>query len=108
MLIAQISDTHILVPESDHPAAELRGDCLRRTVADINQQQLDGAPRDESLSVQFGGHETFGLYENDHGQPESTMVAKINADSVIEIEIVGMSLSDMLGIGIGESVTVCW
>ncbi|MDH3550518.1 MAG: metallophosphoesterase, partial [Gammaproteobacteria bacterium] len=41
MIVAQISDTHILVPESDHPAAQLRGDCLRRTVADINQQQPD-------------------------------------------------------------------
>jgi 3',5'-cyclic AMP phosphodiesterase CpdA len=41
LLVAQISDTHILVPESDHPAARLRGDCLRRTVADINQQQPD-------------------------------------------------------------------
>ncbi len=41
MLVAQISDTHILVPESDHPAAELRADCLRRTVADVNQQRPD-------------------------------------------------------------------
>ena len=41
MLVAQISDTHILVPESDHPAALLRGDCLRRTVADINEQAVD-------------------------------------------------------------------
>jgi 3',5'-cyclic AMP phosphodiesterase CpdA len=41
LLVAQISDTHILAPESDHPAAELRADCLRRCVADINQQQPD-------------------------------------------------------------------
>ncbi len=41
MLIAQISDTHILVPEAEHSAAELRGDCLRRTVADINKQHPD-------------------------------------------------------------------
>ena len=41
MLIAQISDTHILVPEAEHPAAELRGDCLRRTVVDINKQHPD-------------------------------------------------------------------
>ena len=41
MLVAQISDTHILVRESDHPAAELRADCLRRTVADINLQNPD-------------------------------------------------------------------
>jgi len=41
LLIAQISDTHILEPESDHPAAQLRGDCLRHTVADVNRQQPD-------------------------------------------------------------------
>ena len=56
MLIAQISDTHILVPESDHPAAELRAECLRRTVADINQQQPD--------VVIFTGDTV------QHGQPE--------------------------------------
>lgn len=56
MLVAQISDTHILVPESDHPAAELRGDCLRRTVADVNQQQPD--------AVIFTGDTV------QHGQPE--------------------------------------
>ena len=41
MLIAQISDTHILSSASDPPAAQLRADCLRRCVADINQQLPD-------------------------------------------------------------------
>ena len=41
MLIAQISDTHILASASDLPAAQLRADCLRRCVADINQQHPD-------------------------------------------------------------------
>jgi len=41
VLVAQISDTHILTSASDNPAAELRADCLRRCVADINQQQPD-------------------------------------------------------------------
>ncbi len=56
MLVAQISDTHILVPESDHPAAELRADCLRRTVVDINRQNPD--------AVIFTGDTV------QHGQPE--------------------------------------
>ena len=56
MLVAQISDTHILVPESDHPAALLRGDCLWRTVADVNRQQPD--------AVIFTGDTV------QHGQPE--------------------------------------
>jgi len=41
VLVAQISDTHILAPGSEHPAAELRAECLRRCVADINSQQPD-------------------------------------------------------------------
>jgi 3',5'-cyclic AMP phosphodiesterase CpdA len=41
VFIAQISDTHILPPESDQPAASLRADCLRRCVADINGQRPD-------------------------------------------------------------------
>lgn len=56
MLVAQISDTHILTSASDHPAAELRADCLRRCVADINEQQPD--------AVIFTGDTV------QHGQPE--------------------------------------
>jgi Icc protein len=41
VLVAQISDTHILAVGSEHPAAELRADCLRRCVADINRQEPD-------------------------------------------------------------------
>ena len=41
MLIAQLSDTHILAPAPDEPAAELRAECLRRAVADINTRQPD-------------------------------------------------------------------
>ena len=56
MLIAQISDTHILPKESDQPAASLRADCLRRCVADINRQRPD--------AVIFTGDTT------QHGSPE--------------------------------------
>lgn len=41
MLVAQISDTHILAQGSDHPAAERRADDLRRCIADINGQRPD-------------------------------------------------------------------
>ncbi len=56
MLIAQISDTHILSKETDQPAASLRADCLRRCVADINRQRPD--------AVIFTGDTT------QHGSPE--------------------------------------
>jgi Icc protein len=41
VLIAQISDTHILLPDSEQPAASLRADCLQQCVADINRQGPD-------------------------------------------------------------------
>ena len=56
MLIAQISDTHILAPASEKPVAELRAGCLRRAVADINEQKPD--------AVIFTGDTT------QHGSPE--------------------------------------
>jgi 3',5'-cyclic AMP phosphodiesterase CpdA len=56
LLLAQISDTHILAPASDNPAAELRADCLRRCIADINEQAPD--------AVIFTGDTV------QHGQPE--------------------------------------
>ena len=56
MLIAQISDTHILAQGSEHPAGELRADCLRQCVADVNRQQPD--------AVIFTGDTV------QHGQPD--------------------------------------
>jgi len=38
MLIAQISDTHILAKSSDQAAGAGRAEALRRCVADINRQ----------------------------------------------------------------------
>ena len=56
MLIAQLSDTHILSRNSVHPSAEWRADCLRRCVEDINRQQPD--------AVIFTGDTV------QHGQPD--------------------------------------
>ena len=41
MIIAQISDTHILAKSSDQPAGVSRADILRRCIADINEQSVD-------------------------------------------------------------------
>ena len=41
MLVAQLSDTHILSPVSDLPAARLRAECLRRCVAAVGRETPD-------------------------------------------------------------------
>ncbi len=79
-----------------------------RLITDIANDQLSAAPRDATTSIRFGGHETICLYEAGHSEPESTMVAVLGDSGCLEIEIVGMNLSEMLGIKVGESVSVCW
>ncbi len=77
-------------------------------VTDIDNEQLTQAPRDESIRIQFGGHETFGLYDANHDQPMGTLVASLGSSGHLEIEIVGISVAEMLGIRIGEAVEVGW
>ena len=79
-----------------------------RLVSDISIDQVADTPRDESTIVRFGDHETVGLHPAEHDQPPSTMVACLGKSGFIEIEIVGVSLSDMLGIKVGEPVTIKW
>ncbi len=79
-----------------------------RLVSDISIERVADAPRDESTIVKFGDHETVGLHPSDHDQPPSTMVACLGKSGFVEIEIVGISLSEMLGIKAGEPVTIKW
>ena len=77
-------------------------------ISDISKDQLADVPRDENTIIKFGDHETRGLFGNDHGQPDSTMVAFVGTSEHLEIEIVGISLSEMLGVSTGETVTITW
>lgn len=79
-----------------------------RLITDIDAAQVNEAPKDDNVSIKFGGHETVGLYDKDHGQPETTLVASLGESGCVEIEIVGMDLSGMLGISKGTKVQVVW
>ena len=77
-------------------------------VTDISVESLSGLPGDDSVRVAVGPHETLGIYESDHEEPEATMIAVRGAGGNLEIGIVGMNISEMLGIATGEKVTVRW
>jgi S-adenosylmethionine hydrolase len=78
-------------------------------VTDISIEKLTQVPRgDDSVKIKFGGHETLGIFPASHGQPDSTMVASEGESGFVEIEIVGISLSDMLGIKIETPVAISW
>jgi len=60
LLVAQISDTHLLEQGAEHAAAELRADCLRQCVADINRQNPDAVILTGD-TVQHGKPEEYAL-----------------------------------------------
>ena len=77
-------------------------------MTDIANDVLNDVPRDESVSITVGGHQTLGIFPIEHGQPEATMVAITGSSGYLEIGIVGMSMSEMLGISQGQAVALKW
>ena len=75
-------------------------------ITNIKNDELESVPRDESTSVKFDEHVTVGIYAADDEQPEGTLVARTGNSGCLEIEIVGMNLSEMLGISVGQDVSV--
>ncbi len=53
-------------------------------VSDIAASQLEQAPRDEQLVVVCDEHETHGLFDANHNQPESTFIAVLSEDGCLD------------------------
>ncbi len=77
-------------------------------VTDISVAALAQVPRDDSVAVCVGPHETIGIFSPEHQEPESTMIAITGSSGNLEIGIVGMNMSEMLGIRPGAKVLVRW
>ena len=77
-------------------------------LTDIAIDRVSEIVGNETVVVKFGGHETIGLFPADHGQPDATMVASLGPSGFVEIEIVGISLAEMLGIKVNEPVAIVW
>ena len=75
-------------------------------ITDITNDSLSEAGQDDSVTVKFADHETIGVYPEDHGQPVATLVASCGSSGCLEIEIIGISISEMLGIKAGIPVSV--
>jgi S-adenosylmethionine hydrolase len=75
-------------------------------ITNIAIDQVADLPPDDSVTVTFGGHETHGVHPTEHEQPMGTLVASRGESGFLEIEIVGISIAEMLGIKVGEAVIV--
>jgi S-adenosylmethionine hydrolase len=69
---------------------------------------LAAAPTDERVSIRCDEHETNGLFTSGADQPPLTLIAVIGQEGVLELSIVADSAAAMLGVRVGEKITVCW
>jgi S-adenosylmethionine hydrolase len=77
-------------------------------VTDIAHAALEGAPRDPSVTVRCDEHETVGLFAPEHAEPDFSLLGLLAASGFLELTIVGESAKAMLGVRLGEKVTVRW
>lgn len=77
-------------------------------VTDIAHTALNGAPRDPSVTIRCDEHETMGLFTPQHSEPQFSFLALLASSGVLELTIVGENAKGMLGVQVGEKVTVSW
>ena len=77
-------------------------------ITNIAIDSCANAPNLQEVKVQIGPHETIGIHSPDHQEPEATLIAVAGRDGFVEIGITGMNISEMLGIRVGEKVTISW
>ncbi|ADB18686.1 hypothetical protein Psta_4033 [Pirellula staleyi DSM 6068] len=77
-------------------------------VSDIPNSSLAGAPRGENVLIACDEHETIGLFEPGHGQPDMTLLALLGESGFLELTIVSDSAKIMLGVSRGTPIVVKW
>jgi len=77
-------------------------------VTDIPCAALVEAPRDSSVTIRCDEHETVGLFSDGHSEPEMSFLALFGDSGFLELTIVGDSAKIMLGVRVGERVSVQW
>lgn len=77
-------------------------------VTDIPCAALSEAPRDSAVTIRCDEHETVGLFTAGHNEPEMSFLALLGDGGFLELTIVGDSAKIMLGVSVGERVSVQW
>lgn len=83
-------------------------DSFGNLITNITAEQLNGVPTGEELSVVCNEHETRGLFRTYADQPPMTLIALVGSSGLLELAIVDDSAADMLGVKVGEPVTLSW
>ena len=79
-----------------------------QATTDIAVERLNAAPRDISCTIHCDEHQTAGLFPPTHSEPDMTFLAILGQGGFLELVIVGDSAKLMLGLKVGDKVSVKW
>jgi S-adenosylmethionine hydrolase len=100
-------------PEAKVLAAKIQGevisiDSFGNLVTNITAEMLAPIPKPEQVSIRCDEHETVGVWKTYADQPPMTLVALVGSSGKLELAIVDDSAKMMLGVRVGEKVTLSW
>lgn len=78
-------------------------------ITDIRAEDLAHVDRSASTKIVVDEeHETFGIFEGEHDQPAMTLIAILDPQGRLRLNLVSDSAAMMLGVRAGASVEVVW
>lgn len=77
-------------------------------VTDIANDRLAAVPPGALVTVTCDEHQTIGIYPADHPEEPCTLLAILGHSGCLELTIIGDSAKIMLGVRVGEAVSVRW
>lgn len=80
---------------------DLITDILAKDLVDVSRSP-------ETKIVVDEDHETFGIFEPTHDQPPMTLIAILESDGPLRLNLVSDSAAMMLGVRAGARVEVVW
>lgn len=100
-------------PEAKVLAAKIQGevisiDSFGNLVTNITAEMLSPIPNPEQVAIHCDEHETVGIWRTYSDQPPMTLMALVGSSGKLELAIVDDSAKVMLGVRVGEKVTVSW
>ena len=83
-------------------------DSFGNLVTNIAEADLAQISDRAQAQIRCDEHETLGIFATYADQPPMTLIALVGSAGQLELAIVEESAKMMLGVGVGDKVTVTW
>jgi len=83
-------------------------DSFGNLVTNITEEMLSPITARSDVVIRCDEHETQGIFATYGDQPPMTLIALVGSSGKLELAIVDDNAKIMLGVGVGEKVTLSW